>query len=213
MIAKLLIHSLLETRVGEIEKILASLELKKDHPDVLWLDDEQKLGVEAAKKIRQYLSLKPYSATGRAVVVESAQNFTADAQNSLLKTLEEPPTEAIILLGADSDKNVLQTVLSRVQIVALGKTSDNRPQSAEDQIAVDVEKLLSGSIEQRFEYIEKLEDKEALLFELVDYFHQHLSKHPEYLEFTKELINAEEWKQANGNIRAILEYLMLKMPS
>ena len=123
MITRLLIHPNLETRVRGVEKILASLDLKKEHPDVLWIDDEQKLGVEATKKIRQHLSLKPYSATGRAVVVESAQNFTADAQNSLLKTLEEPPTEAVILLGADSEKNILPTVLSRINTVILGSVA------------------------------------------------------------------------------------------
>ncbi len=218
MIAKLIIHPDLSARVGEIEKILASQELKKDHVDVLWMEEE-KLGVEQAKKIRQHLSLKPYSAQGRAVVVLNFQVMTPDAQNSLLKTLEEPPIEAIILLAADSDKDILLTILSRIQSVILG--SEVTPESSESidsgqdrmtNLNPEIEKLLNSTIEQRFEFIEKLEDKEAFLQSLLEYFHHKLSNHSNYLEFTKELMKAEEWRDANGNIRAILEYLMLKMP-
>src|SRR5258708_37182718 len=103
MITKLLIHPEIDTRIQAVEDHLKALNLSNSHPDVLWMEDE-KLGVEQAKQIRQFLSLKPYSAKSRVIVVLNTQNFTPDAQNSLLKTLEEPPTEATILLTADSDK-------------------------------------------------------------------------------------------------------------
>jgi DNA polymerase III delta prime subunit len=208
VIARLLIHSNLETRVGELEQILTSQELKKDHPDVLWITDDQKLGVEAAKKIREHLSLKPFSAKGRVVIVESAQNLTDEAQNSLLKTLEEPPTEAVILLAADSEKKILPTILSRVQPVTLSGTVSDPSVTPQD----DIQKLLEQTIEQLFEYVEKVEDKEAFFHDILTFFHANLASNPHYLEFTKELLKAEEWKDANGNIRAILEYLMLKLP-
>ncbi len=200
--------------------MLTPQKLKKDHVDVLWVEDE-KLGVEQAKKIRQHLSLKPYSTKGRVVVVLNTHLMTPDAQNSLLKTLEEPPQEAIILLGADSDKNILPTILSRVQTIFLEKTNDYKLQTTEkkENTAVDsgrwtadIERLLSNSIEQRFEFIEKLEDKEAFLKALLEYFHSNLPEHHKYSEFSKELMKAEEWVGANGNLRAILEYLMLRMP-
>ena len=212
MIAKLFIHPTLETRLQAMNQALKQQDLKKDHPDVLWLEEE-KLGVEQAKKIRQHLSLKPYSAKGRVVVVENAHNLTVDAQNSLLKTLEEPPAEAIILLTAGSDKNILPTVLSRVQTVILSEAKDLYSSATpQNDTAADIQKLLDLSVEQRFDYIEKLEDREQFLTALVVYFHHQLPKHPEYLNFSQELLKAEEWKQANGNIRAILEYLMLRLP-
>lgn len=219
MIAKLLIHPTLETRLEAINNALNEAELKKDHPDVLWMNDE-KLGVEQAKKIRQHLSLKPYSAKGRAVVVENAHLLTDEAQNSLLKTLEEPPTDAIILLGAESEKKILSTVLSRVEPVILSQATGNRLLTTETQTVahkqwvVDIKKLSQMPIEQRFEYIEKLEDKEVFLQQLLEYSHQQLITYNSLptTDFAKDLMQAEQWAENNGNIRAILEYLMLKMP-
>lgn len=210
MIAKLLIHPTLEARLEAINQTLAKSKLKKGHPDVLWLEDQEKLGVETAKKIREHLSLKPYSAQNRAVVVESAPNFTTDAQNSLLKTLEEPPDTAIILLSAESEKNFLPTVLSRVETVILDQTTDKKVDNNRSW-TVDIEKLLQSSAEQRFEYVEGLEDKEQFLAALTQFFQKRLQQDPLALDFTRKLIKAEEWKQANGNTRAILEYLMLMM--
>lgn len=75
---------------------------------------------------------------------------------------------------------------------------------------LDIEKLIGSSIEERFEFIEKLKDKESFLLSLVAYFHKKL---PSNAEFVKELLQAEKWAKQNVNIRAILEYLMLKMPT
>lgn len=213
MITKLLISPSAETYGKVIERILGEHNLKKDHPDVLWIEEE-KLGVEQAKKIRGFLSIKPYSAKGRVVVVLHADNFTLDAQNSLLKTLEEPPTNAIIILAAGSDKSFLPTVLSRVEIVYLRHTtSDIRLQSNANGLKTEnIKELFQASLEERFEFIEKLEDKEQFFQQLLTFFHTQLPKNPAYLPFTKELLKAEAWKEANGNLRAILEYLMLNLP-
>ena len=211
MMTKLIIHPDLPARVEEMEQILALQGLKKDHVDVLWLSDE-KLGVEQAKKIRQHLSLKPYSARGRAVVVQNFSIMTDEAQNSLLKTLEEPPAEAIILLGADSEKKILPTILSRVERI---EGAGNRGQQNNSiPSTLNLESLLTMTIDQRFEYIEKLEDKAAFLHQMLEYFHhQLLTTHNSlHTDFAKDLLKAEEWAQANGNLKAILEYLMLKLP-
>lgn len=206
MNSQLIVSQNLDQRIGEAEKILTENNLKKDHPDVLWMDEE-KLGVEQAKSIRQFLSLKPYSASGRMVVVLNFQNLTLDGQNSLLKTLEEPPEMATIILGASNDKKILPTILSRCEIIRLDS-------AAKKGVSDDIEKLRKMSVEERFNLVEKTEDKSALLDALVLYFHHQLTTNNSQLttDFAKELLHAEQWKEANGNIRAILEYLMLKMP-
>jgi DNA polymerase III delta prime subunit len=216
-------------------QILKENELKKEHPDVFWMEDE-KLGVEQAKKIREFLSFKPYSAKGRAIVVLNADHFTHDGQNSLLKTLEEPPVNSLILLGAESDKKFLPTILSRCQITVIASDrakqsqglNDNNPATKQslpsDEGGItsefprndEIQKLINSSIESRFEFIEKLEDKDAFLKELVSYFHSQFSTPTSDLQpptsFLEALLDAEKWNSSNGNIRAILEYLMLKMP-
>ncbi len=197
MLAKLLLSP-------DIEKIREAIqEIKKKHPDVLYFEQGEKLGIAEARKIKDHFSLKPYSAKGRTVIIEDASVMTHEAQNALLKTLEEPPEEAVLILAAPSDANLLPTILSRCEIVRLPTTDYRLPTNT------DIEKLLNYSIEEKFEYIEKLKDRKEFLSSLISYFRQKL---PANLEFTKELLQAEQWSKQNVNIRGILEYLLLKMP-
>ncbi len=208
MIARLLIGPL-ETIKKEIQENLA-LHLRgvnvNNHPDLLYFSSDSKLGIAESRKIKEFFSLKPYSGKGRAVVLEDATSLTPEAQNALLKTLEELPKHGLFILCANSDAPFLPTVLSRCQIITL---QPPRLQ-AKSNFSADIEKLLESNLEQRFEYIEKLKDREEFFLSLLDYFHKKL---PANSKFVKELLQAGEWQKQNVNIRAILEYLMLVMPS
>lgn len=219
MIPYLLIHSNNSRRVKEVEKILLENDFSLNHPDLLIFKEDEKLGIEQAKKIQQFLSLKPYQAKGQAVVIIAAENFTLDAQNALLKTLEEPPEEAIIILGVSSEEQLLPTIISRCKTVNL---SDENPQVISLKYQKDIEKLLPLDMEKRFQYIEKLDSREGFLSALTAYFRNQLLSNdvqPPRLHkktinnFLQNLTEAEKWAKQNVNIRAILEYLMLKMPS
>lgn len=228
MIAKLLISQSEQRRKEEIFKLLAFHLVGRrahvpgggtNHPDLLYFPYDSKLGVEQAKKIKGHYSLKPYSAKGRIVVLEDGGQLTIEAQNALLKTIEELPKEALFIIGAHSDAKFLPTILSRCEIIYIqNPTSQANPTSEVGY--EDIEKLLNSTIEQRFEFIEKLKEKEEFLHALIKYFHRQLqaSTHPrpglERLnQFLKELLQAEQWADHNVNIRAILEYLMLVMPT
>jgi DNA polymerase III subunit delta' len=231
MIAKLLISPSLTDRVEEIAKILTALpgEGKLNHPDVLYFKDQDKLGIKEARAIKEHFSTKPYQLPGKILIVENASSLSMDAQNALLKTLEEPPSEATLILGARSENDLLPTILSRCQIVQIPLSHPGEAQSASigskpspDSISRsstslqnDIEKLITSSLEERFEYVEKQKDKHELLNALIEYFHQQLLKNPtkETADFTKELLEAEKWAKSNVNIRGILEYLMLIIPS
>ncbi|MBI2196762.1 hypothetical protein HYU45_04110 [Candidatus Daviesbacteria bacterium] len=217
MIARLLISPSIERRVDEIKKILASHITRgliaqgsgnTNHPDLLYIKAGEKLGIAQARKIKEHFSLKPYSAKGAVVVLEDASVMTDEAQNALLKTLEEPPKEAILILGANSDTNFLPTILSRCKIITLETRSDDRL-VYHSRFIPDLEKLLSYSIEERFAFIEKLKNKEEFLKALILYFHQDVTKNKDFL---MKLLQTEAWAKQNVNIRAILEYLMLVMP-
>ncbi len=230
MIARLLISPSIERRKEEIKTILASHITRgliaqgsgnANHPDLLYIKEGEKLGIAEARKIKEHFSLKPYSAKGRIVVLEDADVLTIEAQNALLKTLEELPQEAMLILSTSSDANLLPTILSRCQISHLqetnpaGSTHQTRGVKPED-----IEKLLNSSIEERFAFIEKLRDKEEFLHSMTYFFRQQLLKSTlersvlkgPTLKFLQELLQAEEWAKQNVNIRAILEYLMLVMP-
>lgn len=208
MIARLIISPSQDNLKKEVDELLQKAGLKNPHPDILYFPSDSKLGISEARKIKEHFSLKPYSAKGRGVVLEDALALTIEAQNALLKTLEELPKDALFILTASSDAKLLPTVLSRCQIINLGSEKYNSYKNY-NSYTKDLEYLLKANVEEKFEYIEKLKDREEFLRSLVNYFHQKL---PAYTQFTKELLQAEEWSKQNVNIRAILEYLMLVMP-
>lgn len=90
------------------------------------LDIENKQGqinVRDAADIIQSLSLKSYEGGWKMVVVWMAEKMNEQAANELLKTLEEPTPGTIIILVAESDERLLQTIKSRVQVVRLAVAS------------------------------------------------------------------------------------------
>lgn len=189
-------------------------ELKKaglgiNHEDVYFLNDKEKLGVEQVKKIRQFLSIKPYRAKNKWVVLVSAGNLSLDAQNALLKTLEEPSEFAKIVLGVNREDELLPTVRSRCEVVRIERPG---PGVEDRGFLGEIEKLERMSVEERFGVIEKIEEKEKFLVELTAHFRDRIRYGKKELEFAKALLKALEWREQNVNIRAILEYLMLKMP-
>lgn len=214
MISCLLISQDISQREAEIEKILANLELSKNHSNVLWFAEEEKLGIGEARKIQEFLSLKPYQGKAQAVVLLASENLSQDAQHALLKTLEEAGENVSIILGSSSEDQLLSTIISRCKVVNLQTQTQLATPGVEAQFQKDqkdIEKLLEANLEERFKFIEKLEDKESFLYALTAYFRQQLPN-PIHLSFLKDLIETEKWAKQNVNIRAILEYLMLKMP-
>ncbi|HEX7633587.1 MAG TPA: AAA family ATPase [Candidatus Saccharimonadales bacterium] len=83
--------------------------------------DGKAIGIEAIRELEHFLSLKvpTRTAQNRLVIIENAHTLTTEAQNALLKTLEEPPKGTVLLLTATSEQALLPTIRSRVQKIAV----------------------------------------------------------------------------------------------
>ncbi len=90
------------------------------HPDFMIIEKDQSktmIGIEKINRvIEPWLSLKPYRAGYRVVIIKDAHLLSLPAANALLKTLEEPPGHAVIILVSD-EQNLLETIISRCQLV------------------------------------------------------------------------------------------------
>ena len=103
--------------------------LSKTHPDLFWVhrdffwsddpDDKKKQGivVDVAKHLAEKLNQAPFSAPFKVAIIPDAEGLNRDAQNVLLKTLEEPPANTIIILLAEKTGDFLPTVLSRCRLI------------------------------------------------------------------------------------------------
>lgn len=90
-------------------------------------------GIDQVRSIQKSISLKPIRGTNKAVVLYGAQILTVEAQNALLKTLEEPPEDTIIVLTTNKKDLLLPTILSRCTIVDLGFAQVNTSEDKEFQ--------------------------------------------------------------------------------
>lgn len=81
------------------------------------------LKVDQIRNLQRSLSLSPYEARYRIALLLNFNRANPNAQNALLKTLEEAPKQVILLLTADSPENLLPTIASRCEILRLRPVS------------------------------------------------------------------------------------------
>ncbi len=93
-----------------------------EHADLRWIappEDKQAIGIEQIRALVTELSLTSYQGGGKAAVIEPANVMTINAANSLLKTLEEPPGDTLLILIADRKGRLPATIFSRCQRIDL----------------------------------------------------------------------------------------------
>jgi len=79
----------------------------------------RELKIEQIRAMQQSLALAPYQSKYRIVLIPDFQRATLGASNALLKSLEEPPARAILILTADARESLLETIASRCELVRL----------------------------------------------------------------------------------------------
>ena len=87
-----------------------------NHPDIIQVTHEKKdsIGVDEIRaQLVDEMAIKPYSSPYKVYLVDEAEKLTVQAQNALLKTLEEPPVYGIILLLTTNTEMLLPTIRSR----------------------------------------------------------------------------------------------------
>jgi DNA polymerase-3 subunit delta' len=123
---------------GTIARVLAASYLGKSHVDALLNEPYYKevlpsgaslsIGIDAVRELQKFTSLKTtgHGDIRRVVLVEDAHAMTTEAQNALLKLLEEPPADTVIIMTADHQQHLLPTVNSRLQVLqALPPSKDD----------------------------------------------------------------------------------------
>lgn len=93
-----------------------------NNPDVIFLDysDKKSIGVEEIRdKIGKNIELKPYLYPYKIFIITGAEKMTIQAQNALLKTIEEPPEYGVFLIISNNISNFLLTILSRCMLIRM----------------------------------------------------------------------------------------------
>lgn len=89
-----------------------------NHPDFILIEPEK--GIIEKKKIDKLLSkinISPLESNRKIIIIDDSDTMRMETQNSLLKTLEEPPHYINIILITSNSNNIIPTILSRCQII------------------------------------------------------------------------------------------------
>ena len=89
------------------------------HPDVIVVEpgESGKIKIEQIRDVIDRSNYRPFEGRRRAVIVDDADAMNEDAQNALLKTLEEPPSATVIILVSPKPDALLPTVRSRCSVI------------------------------------------------------------------------------------------------
>lgn len=99
--------------------------LSGNHPDVLWLKPlKTTIGIDQVLAWQQKVYLKHYEGNYKVSVIEHADAVTLPAANALLKVIEEPPEQTVIILSAENAEGILPTIQSRAQLIYFPNLSE-----------------------------------------------------------------------------------------
>lgn len=88
------------------------------HPDVHIIETGgAEIKIEYIRQLQREINLKPYEARVKVFIIDDAHNLTAEASNALLKVLEEPPENSLIILITDKQALLFKTIISRCKIL------------------------------------------------------------------------------------------------
>ncbi len=188
----------------------------KSHPDLIWIKPEEMKAIKIGKDdsdegtIRWLigrLNLRPYQAPFSVAVIEDAHLMTLGAANSLLKILEEPPKDAIIILITDRKDMLLETVLSRTTQIRFKSLSQ------EDTSGI-IKHLIRDATEEELELFARFSQGSpgtALRLSEEDVF----ARHQEVIRTLESAMDAadpalEAWKDVDKNtLSKDLDFLIM----
>lgn len=84
-----------------------------NNPDFKIIESEGTIKIEQIRNMQEKIYEKPINARKKIYIIDDAEKMTIEAQNCLLKTLEEPPEYIVIILISSNDNNLLNTIKSR----------------------------------------------------------------------------------------------------
>lgn len=92
---------------------------KKQHPDAHFIEagDIESIKIDDIRGLKKAAALRPYEAKKKVFIINDAHNLTPDASNAILKLLEEPPQDTLLILVSAKPALLFKTIISRCRIL------------------------------------------------------------------------------------------------
>lgn len=188
-----------------------------DRIDQNWVRMEGTIGIEDIRNIQKQIAFKPIQSKTKAVIIQDADTLTTVAQNALLKTLEEPPANTVLILLAGKKDIFLLTILSRCSIIELTSATNQLSESERNTIAelLNIENLQIGDKLKIAETLSKEKEEAAqTLKNSILLLRENLIKAPSKITAVRIQLMQDAYKTittTNTNLRLALEHLFLSI--
>lgn len=133
------------------------IDLTVPHLDMFVLESDKSIGIDLVREVKLFAQTRPVIKPRKHVIIPQADRLTQEAQNALLKILEEPPPYLVIILAINNVQQLLDTIISRCQII-----TDQLPISSTPALD-SLTPLLQRAPTQRLDALPPTTTKEAAL--------------------------------------------------
>lgn len=187
--------------------------LSGNHPDVIYVRHEKvgSIGVDDVREqIINDVTIKPYSSPYKIYIVDQAELMTVQAQNALLKTIEEPPEYAVIFFLTTNSDSFLPTIISRCTVLKLNPLYDQvikdylkEHQKISDHQADVCTAFARGNLGKAIALSnsEEFARMQEIVLELL--------KHVMDMPLHEMLASLKEMKEANLNVKDCIDFMQL----
>jgi len=191
---------------------------KKSHPDFLLIKpepDKKEISISQIRNLAWQLSLQRYYSPFKAVIIDEAHLMNQEAQSCLLKTLEEPKGQAIIILVTAFPELLFSTIISRTKRIRFSRVANKEIEDflkAKKISEKEIQKLISigwgrpGEIMGFLDNPEKLREREEKIKELEKLIGSPLNIR---FEYAKKI--AQDYRQVKEILDIWLEYFRNKL--
>lgn len=177
-----------------------------NHPDLYVIDyDNQSIKIDEIRTLTEKVIEKPIISEKKVYIINNAETMTKEAQNCLLKTLEEPPEFVVIILISSNDNLILNTIKSRCMTIKFNNIDNELIKKYIDEnleygeLSENLLKYINGSIGKAI----KLKDIKDKYTEIENYLKKVTSLDiVDFLYYGKTIYDKE-------NINDILNYIIV----
>lgn len=172
---------------------------------------EKALGIEDVREVKKNIFLKPFRGEKKSLIIILNNSATIEAQNALLKLLEEPPASSLIFLITNNHLSFLPTILSRAKLIELKEEFEmNNLISLEEFENKNKFVVAQNLAKDKTEAINYITNLIYLTREKMIENSENINEAKKYQNIVKKLSDAyKDLKTTNANTRLVLENLAL----
>ncbi len=114
--------------------------LTKNPLNLRKVGEDKPLTIEEVRELKEWLYTQPKEGEGKGVLIDNAEEMRREAVNALLKTLEEPPNYAYIVLISSNEASLLPTIRSRCRTFRFGRLSDANVEFVLEKLGINYDR-------------------------------------------------------------------------